>query len=119
MKFTTSTLDGEVQCIALDGRLDIDGTRAIDERFSFITTGRKDRIVVDLSGVSFLASIGIRLLMTAARGQKGRGGRFVLAAPQSVVRDVLETAGIDQLIPLHADVESARAAASAPHDAQQ
>ncbi len=110
MKFTTSTLDGEVQCIALDGRLDIDGTRAIDERFSFITTSRRDHIVVDLAGVGFLASIGIRLLMTAARGQKGRGGRFVLAAPQAAVREVLETAGIDQLIPLHPDVESARTA---------
>lgn len=113
MKFTTTTLDGEVQCIALDGRLDIDGTRAIDERFAFLTTGRRDRIVVDLAGVSFLASIGIRLLMNAARGQKTRGGRLVLAAAQPAVREVLETAGIDQLIPLHEDVETARAAIAA------
>jgi anti-anti-sigma factor len=75
-----------------------------------MATGRKGNIVVDLAGVSFLASIGIRLLMTAARGQKGRGGHLVLAAAQPPVLKVIQTAGIDQLIPVYPDVETARAA---------
>lgn len=110
MRFETAALEGEVQRVALEGRMDIDGTQAIDARFSFMATGRKGNIVVDLAGVSFLASIGIRLLMTAARGQKGRGGHLVLAAAQPPVLKVIQTAGIDQLIPVYPDVETARAA---------
>jgi hypothetical protein len=41
--------------VALEGRLDIDGTQAIDVHLFFMATGRKGNIVVDLAGVSFLA----------------------------------------------------------------
>jgi anti-anti-sigma regulatory factor len=49
------------------------------------------------------------MLMTSARGQHGRGGKLVLAGAQPLVKKVLVTAGIDQLIPVFDDVESARA----------
>jgi anti-anti-sigma factor len=99
--------DGLIR-VTLEGRLDIDGSRAIDDRFSFMTTTRKVNVIVDLSGVSFLASIGIRTLMTAARGQQGRGGKLVLAAAQPLVQKVLLTAGIDQLIPLYGSIADAQ-----------
>lgn len=113
MKMETEMLPGEVQRISLDGRLDIEGSQAIDLRFSTLATTKKAQIVVDLAGVSFLASIGIRLLITAARGQKGRGGLLVLASAQPAVTKVLQSAGIDQLIPVYPDVESARVAIAA------
>ena len=95
--------------VSLHGRLDIEGTRAIDERFSYATTVRAGKYIVDLSEVTFLATIGIRLLLTAARGQMQRGGKFALAAPQPLVRKVLEAAGVDRLVPLAPDVEAAEA----------
>ncbi|MCM2327657.1 MAG: STAS domain-containing protein [Lysobacter sp.] len=106
----TEVLPGDVQRISLDGRLDIEGSQAIDVRFSALTTTRKAHIVVDLAAVSFLASIGIRLLITAARGQKGRGGKLVMASAQPAVKKALVSAGIDQLVPLYDDLEAARAA---------
>jgi anti-anti-sigma factor len=109
MHFESSTLPGNITVITLHGRLDIEGAQAIDQPFSFATTVQAARLIVDLSGVTFLASIGIRLLMTTARAQGLRGGKVVLAAPPPLVRKVLETAGIDQLVPLFADVETARA----------
>lgn len=109
MKVESSSLAEHLISVSLDGRLDIDGARAVEDRFAFLTTTSLTNVIVDLSAVSFLASIGIRMLMTAARGQHGRGGKVVLAAPQPMVRKVLVTAGIDQLIPMFDDVESARA----------
>jgi anti-anti-sigma factor len=106
----TEMLAGDVQRIVLEGRLDIDGTQAVDIRFSAMTTTRKGQFIVDLGGVNLLASIGIRLLVSAARGQKGRGGKLVLACAQPAVKKVLQSAGIDQLIPLFEDLESARTA---------
>jgi anti-anti-sigma factor len=110
MKVESAEVSSGLIQVTLDGRLDIDGARAIDDRFSFITTTRKANIIVDLSAVTFLASIGIRTLMTAARGQQGRGGTMVLAAAQPIVQKVLVMAGIDQLIPLYDSVEAAQTA---------
>lgn len=109
MPYQVTHLAGGVVCIALRGRLDIEGTHAVEPGFSYLTTVKADRFVIDLDGLDFLASIGIRLILTAARAQAARGGRMVLAAPQPLVRKVLVNAGVDQLMSVFDDVEAARA----------
>jgi anti-sigma B factor antagonist len=108
MQLQSSVVDGVVQ-VKLSGRLDLDGTQRISDRFAIATTTQKANIIVDLSDVTFIASIGIRLLITSARTQINRGGKLILAGPQEPVRKVLEVAGVDQLIGLTADVQGARA----------
>ena len=93
--------------IDVEGRLDMDGVREIEDVFSYAVTSKQARIVLNLAGVSFLSSIGIRMLMTAVRGQQQRGGKVLFAAPDAMVRRVLETAGIDRLVPLLDTVEEA------------
>ncbi|BBL71403.1 STAS domain-containing protein [Methylogaea oryzae] len=107
MQFESITLPNAVTQFILSGRLDPAGTQAIENSFAFASTAETANIIVDLSGVDFIASIGIRLLMTSARGQAKKGGKLVLASPQPLVRKVLETAGIDLLVPLYADIEAA------------
>ena len=109
MQFEAKELPGKVTHLILTGRLDFDGAEAIEKDFTAAAAGNRAPVVVDLSGVSFISSIGIRLLIKTARAQASRGGRVVLAAPQPLVRTVLETTGIDKVIPLFTDVESARA----------
>ena len=82
MKLESEKLAGDVQRIALEGRLDIDGVQAIDVRFTALTTSGKSNVVLDLAGVTILASIGIRLLVTAARAQRARGGKIAIACAQ-------------------------------------
>lgn len=98
-----------VTLVHLDGRLDIAGASAVDLRFSALAGSRRS-LVVDLSKVSFLASMGIRLLLTGAKTVAAKGGRMVLVGPDAEVEKVLATAGIDMLIPIHADAASAIAA---------
>jgi anti-sigma B factor antagonist len=107
MELTTENLADGVEKIALAGRMDSAGTDKIDIRFTALTATRPALIVVDLSQVSFLASIGIRMLLSNAKALARRGGRMVLAGPTPLVEEVLKLAGIDSLIPLYADVGSA------------
>jgi anti-sigma B factor antagonist len=107
MELTTQELPNGVERIALAGRMDTAGAQAIDLRFTSLATTRPALIVVDLSQVSFLASMGIRTLLSAARALMRRGGRMVLASPQPLVGEVLKVAGIEALIPVYADVASA------------
>src|SRR5262245_50944716 len=109
MNMTIEEAEDKVTKIHLDGRMDLEGTRAIDQKFAFATSTQPLRLAVDLSSVSFVASIGLRTLLTAARAQSGRGGTMVLYAPNEMVRKVLETSGVDSIIPILADWASAQA----------
>lgn len=108
MQLDSIELSDNTLQLSLDGRLDIEGTQAVEQKFGFATAIRPLNVIVDLSAVTFLASIGIRMLLTAARAQEARGGKVVLAAPQAPVRKVLEAAGVDQLVSLVNDLDTAR-----------
>lgn len=86
------------------------GSGEIDLRFTALATTDNQHIIVDLAGVDFIASIGMRLLLSCAKAKAQRGSQMLLAAPQAMVLEALETAGIDSLIPLHADEAAALAA---------
>ena len=107
MQLESLTLTDDIVQLKLIGRLDRVGTETINDRFSFAATVRKGKIIVDLAHVSFLTSAGIRMLMMSAKAQLNRGGKLVLAAPQPLILQVIEASGIDQLIDVAADIESA------------
>ena len=100
--------------IALSGRLDAPGTDAIATRFAALSTAGQRRVLVDLSEISFLASIGIRALVINAKALQQKGGRMVLfVGANAVVTRTLKTTGIDILIPMFADAAEAEKAALA------
>jgi anti-anti-sigma factor len=102
MKLETAELDHGVLQILLVGRLDVDGALVIDEPFKDAVAGRK-MVVVDLSGVEYLASLGIRTLVSGAKMASNIGGKLVVLAPQRNVEKVLRESNIDTLIPIIRD----------------
>ena len=107
-------LSENLRVISLNGRLDIQGTDAVGTKFAILAASTAHRIVVDLTGVDFLASIGIRSLVTNAKAQQQRGGRMVLfVGDNAQAAKVLSTTGIDTLIPMYTDATEAQKAALA------
>lgn len=100
MDMEVTTLDGGLTRISLQGRLDAQGTDSIVLRFSAAAATAPCRVVVDLSGVSFIASLGMRLLISSARNAKAKGGVMVLYGATDLVQDVLEQMAIDQIMPI-------------------
>lgn len=110
MKLETRWIDPQTLQVSLRGRLDVAGALEIDAPFTAAAVTQASRVVVDLAETSFIASIGIRTLVSSAKALAIRGGRMVLSRPVPDVRRVLETAGIDQIIPIHDDIAAATAA---------
>ncbi|MEL6318169.1 MAG: STAS domain-containing protein [Pseudomonadota bacterium] len=108
MEIVQTELDGGVLCVALEGALDIAGAADVDMPLS-IVSGSRDKVIVDMSGVTFLASIGIRTLVKAARAIKNRGGALVLAGPDDAARKVLSSTGVDAIVPIADDEADALA----------
>jgi anti-sigma B factor antagonist len=104
-----SELNNNIRLLKLIGALDIAGTGEIETKFAAYCAQDKARVVVDLSEVDFLASIGIRLLTLNAKSVLSRGGKMVLLNPIPEVRQVLEITGIPAIIPVYLQLESAKA----------
>ena len=110
MELQYGEVEENVRLIKLIGRLDISGVSEIENDFSERCAGEGPRVIVDLSEVDFLASIGIRLLTLQANSIGGRGGRMVLLRPRPDVRAILEITGIPAIVTIHESLESARTA---------
>ena len=107
MLFEVSTLDNGVVQVKLGGRLDLDAALKLENPFTFQIATQKAAVVVDLSTVDFIASIGLRLLVKNAQAVQGRGGKLVLLNPTALVRESLTTSGISTIIPLFDDFNTA------------
>jgi anti-anti-sigma factor len=109
MQISTQELAGGITRVALDGRLDIAGAAAVDLKMN-IVAGSAKKLLIDLQNVSFLGSMGLRSIVLPARAVHNRGGKVVLFAPGEMVESVLKTSGIDAMLPIFHDMESALAA---------
>ena len=109
MQITTENLENGITKVSLEGSLDIAGSEEIDQQLSDIASS-SNGILLDMSEVNFLASIGIRSLVMATKSLHLRNGQMVILNPQEVVAKVLTTAAIDKIIPVFEDEDAALAA---------
>jgi anti-sigma B factor antagonist len=109
LKLTTDELDGGVTRVVLAGRMDINGAAAVDLRLN-VLAGSATRLLVDMGGVTFLGSMGLRSLVVPAQAIRRRGGKAVLLSPLHDVEEVLRMANVNTLLPVCHDLETALAA---------
>jgi anti-sigma B factor antagonist len=114
MSISFDDVGPDLRRIVITGRLDMPGTDSIADKLEELADTPKKAVVVDLSGLRFLASIGIRALISSAKKVQGRGGRMVLVvANGSSVMTSLEATGTDELIPVFTSVSEAEKAVAA------
>ena len=114
MEFRHQELDDGIRLVELDGSLDMSGAYAIQVQFVRACEGNNVRVIVDLSSVSYISSVGIPMLVNTAKSVMEHGGKFVLLNPQKAVADVLELTGISRVIRIYSDLETARADLAIP-----
>ena len=107
MNLEIKTLDNGIIAIEMNGRLDLQGGLDIEAQFKQHSETEKAGILVDMSNVDFISSNGMRLLISNAKALSKQGGKMVLYNPVKLVKSALETAGFNQLIPIHDDYQSA------------
>jgi len=109
MEIQFNVMQNDIRLLKLIGKMDIVGTGEIETKFAGYCAGENSRVVVDLSAVDFLASIGIRLLVLNAKSIAKRGRRMVIINPIPEVENILEVTGIPAIIPTYSHFESAEA----------
>ena len=108
MELQYSEMDNNIRLINLIGRFDVIGNGEIETKFPGYCAGNKVHVIVDLSKVTYLASIGIRTLLLTAKSVANRGGKMVILNPIPEVFYVLDISGIPTIIPVYPDLEAAQ-----------
>jgi anti-anti-sigma factor len=110
MRLQYSELNNGIRLIKLNGTLDMSGVSRVELEFVRRCAGQNVCVLVDLSKVNYISSIGIPLLINSAKAVVRNGGRMALVNPQNNVENILELTGIPLIIPIHHDLDTAVAA---------
>ncbi len=102
MRLSVTAMENGITKVSLSGRLDVQSALEIDDEFTKIAKEKKN-LLVDLSDVTFIASLGIRTLVVGAKATSNNGGKMVLLNPQPNVEQVLRTSYIDTVMPITHD----------------
>ena len=102
----------DLRRITISGLLDMEGTEALSTQLMELVEAPKKGVVIYLTSVRFLASVGIRILVASAKAVQERGAKLVLVvAPGSSVAMSLDATGVNVFIPVFANGADAEKAA--------
>jgi anti-anti-sigma factor len=108
MRITLFKSEDSLTTLALEGRLDAAAITAIQPEFMQKTVGLKQPVLVDMSQVSFMASLCIRMLVEAAKGLRTSGARLALLKPSPLVERALKASGFHMVVGIYHDEAVAR-----------
>lgn len=90
--------------VTVSGRVDSATAPDLDKALQTLIQANRNQIVVDLKGVEYMSSAGIRALVSALKAAKSGGGGLCIAQPSTRARDVLELAGLTTIFAIHQDL---------------
>ena len=99
MVIDTEVTGNEILIIKLQGRMQLEDLHGLEGKFRQLISGHR-AVIIDLSGLEALFSMGLRALIMSAQIVEFRGGRLVLLAPGADVLAVLKASGTHMLIPI-------------------
>jgi anti-sigma B factor antagonist len=101
---------GDVVVIAVSGRVD----HASAEQFRvelwphvLACAAGGDRLVLDLAGLEYISSAGLRVLMLASRQARTRDGTLVVCGLQPIVREIFQISRFDVVFQVLPDRDAA------------
>lgn len=101
-----SEINGDVAVVTASGRFDSETAPSLDAELSKVS-GEKNKIVLDLKGVDYLSSAGLRAIVKALQTVQKSGGGVKLACASEAVETILRTVGMMEMLKMYPSVDSA------------
>ena len=114
MQLTTQQFADTI-VVAPAGRIDHRSAADLESALTPLLTdaaARRGPVVLDFSGVEYISSVGLRVLMIAARQMRAAQALLSVAALQSVVAEIFTISRFDKVLTVNATLEDAMAHAS-------
>jgi len=110
MKKGTAPRQNRSHVLPLEGEIDLHVSPSVTASLNAIIDKKPERLVVDLSSVTYIDSSGLSALIAAMQRVEGYGGKFLLVGLQQPIWDIVETMELDQVFQIFADADAALAA---------
>lgn len=105
---TETQVDASV--IKLTGSLDAVTTSDFDTEWKARLDEGATKVVVDLSGVDYISSAGLRGVLMLAKTAKAKGVAIAFCGMQAMVADMFKLSGFSAILAIYPDVAAALAA---------
>ena len=96
-------------CVSVGGEVDLANASELLAHLKAVAEA-EDHLIVDLSGLRYIDSSGLKVLVDAYRLFAASKRQMVLAATTGMVKKVLNIAGVGQIVPMFPTVETALSA---------
>ena len=116
MEFSSRKLDDVVLAVPV-GQIDHPNAQQLQQALTPIlddSSAGKTALVLDFTGVTYVSSMGLRVLMVAAKQMRSRSARMTVAALQPVVAEIFDIARFRHVVEVFPSVRDALQALSAP-----
>src|ERR1700731_4194220 len=92
---------GDVIVIRVQGRLDAASSPQLEKKINSIIESGHFKLILNLSGVDYLSSAGMRLMLSISKKLKHLEGKIVACGLNEDVMDVIKMAGFHQVLELY------------------
>ena len=116
MEMDVRTLGERLVKVTLTGRLDTLGVNQVEPRFLASVVPDGNNVIVDVSQIDFVASMGIRMLVSAARALRLRQAALAVYGAQERVGQIFEVVSLRQIMSICSTEAEALAAVGSALD---
>ena len=102
-----SVSNPEPNVLALEGEIDLHESPQIREAFAPLIAKKLPRLLIDLSGVSYIDSSGLAVFIDAMQRMQSYGGQLALFGLRESVRNIFKIARLDQVFKIFPDKNAA------------
>lgn len=102
--------EGDVAIVKIGGRLDGNAAQPAEESFARVLANGSPHIAIDMSGLDYISSAGLRVLLVIAKKAQQTKRKVVLFGLMSNVREIFSISGFDKIFSIHANAQAAVAA---------
>lgn len=104
--------EGRVTVVFASGKIDAMTAPAFEKSLTDLIGEGRLYLVLDLGGVEYISSAGLRVILATAKSLKGKDGMLLLANAQGPVKEVFDISGFGSVFSIYDSVEAAVEATS-------
>ena len=98
---------GDVALLQVGGRLDVATGPEMTAALTEVLEGGCTKLVLDMGGLEYISSAGLRALLVGRKAFAPKGGQIVICGLKDYIEEVFEISGFISLFPICATVDQA------------
>jgi anti-sigma B factor antagonist len=104
---TVASLTSSLALVSVSGEIDLYTAERVQRGIGEATAVGADTVLLDLSGVGFIDSTALGVIVQENKRLEGRGHALILVTNDPRTVRVLEVTGLDRVLPRHATLHDA------------